>query len=333
MLRKALVVGDTPVPGGTILSYAGPLMNVYGHRIALVGGRVYCEGCNSVGIVAKAGGNRRGLFYGAEIALEGDVVFCRCPVPPPLLSTLQQSMTCDDGLAASVRDYSPSFTSLPGWFAGNSTSVLASSKIVDGIVKHPPEAEQTENICPNMTNKEFCTLVLDLRADAVKMVERRLKDLDLWGKLEKARVKQWFGTDDDGTRQYLRSGLSKCLKVLMGLTCDNFVRYSDQLMRNVGCTPSGNKTGLIAEVCKPDVGTHTIGIALDFCSLRPRSAESDSQLQTLIHEVTHFDDVFGSVDDIYKMGESLAISHHTKRALKNADSLVGYIAYGVSYAG
>lgn len=333
MLRKALVVGDTPVPGGTILSYDGPLMKVYGNRIALIGGRAYCAGCNSVGLIAKAGGLLRGLFYTAEIALEGDVLICHCAVPPPLLSKAPLAMTYDDGLAAAVRDYSPSCTALPGWFAGDTKSVLASSKLVDSLVEHPPEAEQLENICPNMTNKEFCTLVLDLRAEAVKMVERRLKDLDLWGKLEKARVKQWFGTDDDGTRQYLRSGLSKCLKVLLGLTCDNFVRYSEQLMRNVGCTPSGNKTGLIAEVCKPDVRTHTIGIALDFCSLRPRSAESDSQLQTLIHEVTHFDDVFSSVDDIYKMGESLAISHDTKRALKNADSLVGYIAYGVSYAG
>lgn len=55
MLRKALVVGDTPVPGGTILSYDGPLMKVYGNRIALIGGRAYCAGCNSVGLIAKAG--------------------------------------------------------------------------------------------------------------------------------------------------------------------------------------------------------------------------------------------------------------------------------------
>ncbi|WP_307687894.1 M35 family metallo-endopeptidase [Variovorax ginsengisoli] len=111
------------------------------------------------------------------------------------------------------------------------------------------------------------------------------------------------------------------------------MRYSEQLMRNVGCTPSGNKGSLIAEVCKPDIRTHTIGIAIGFCGLRSRSAEADSQLQTLIHEVTHFDDVFGSNDDVYTMWKSLSISDDTKRALKNADSIVGYIAYGVSYAG
>jgi uncharacterized Zn-binding protein involved in type VI secretion len=328
MLRKALVVGDTPVPGGTILSYAGPLMNVYGHRIALVGGRVYCEGCNSVGIVAKAGGNRRGLFYGAEIALEGDVVFCHCPVPPPLSSTLQQSMTCDDGLTASVRDYSPSFTSLPGWFAGNSTSVLASSKIVDGIVKHPPEAEQTENICPNMTNKEFCTLVLALRDLAVRLVEKRLTDLDVWGKAEQQRAARWFGVSDEALRQYLKTGFQQTRKVLQELTGDNFVRYSPQSMRNVGCTPSGNKTGLIAEVCGPDIETRTIGIALDFCMLRGVSYRTDSQMSTLIHEVTHFKDTFSSKDTVYVMSKSLSLASQPSAARANADSLTGYVVYG-----
>jgi uncharacterized Zn-binding protein involved in type VI secretion len=332
MIRKALVVGDRPASGGRVLPYEGPLMDIHGRRVALVGGRVHCEGCNSVGLIAKAGGLRRGGFYSAEIALEGDVVICHCLVPPTLVSMLPLSMTCDDGLATAVSDYRPSFAALPGWFAGDTKSVLASSKVVDGLVKHPPEAEQTENICPNMTNKEFCDLVLELRDAAVKLVDRRSKDLDSWGKPERARVKQWFGTDDEKTRQYLHVGLSRCRQVLAGLTGDNFVRYSEQLMRNVGCTPSGNKTGLVAEVCKPDIETHTIGIAVDFCGLRHKSPESDSQLQTLIHEVTHFDDVFNSIDDIYTMKKSLTIANDTKRALKNADSLAGYIAYGISYA-
>ena len=92
-----------------------------------------------------------------------------------------------------------------------------------------------------------------------------------------------------------------------------------------------DRSGLVAGVCKPDVMTHTIGINIDFCFLRDRSAEADSQLQTLIHEVTHFSDTFGSDDDIYRMAKSLLISKETARALKNADSIAGYVAYGISY--
>lgn len=314
------------------MPYGGPAMDVHGHRVALIGGRAYCEGCNSVGIIAKAGGPRRGRFHTTEIALEGDVVVCHCTVPPRLVAALVHSVTYDDA-SGGLMEFSPSLAALPGWFAADLAEVAASSKLVDDLVEHPPEAEQIENICPNMTNKQFCTLVLSLRADAVQMVERRLKDLDLWGKHERARVIQWFGTDDDPTRQYLRDGLSRCLRVLKGLTCDNFVRYSERLMRNVGCTPSGNQAGLVAEVCGPDVKTHTIGIAIGFCDLRDRSAEADSQLQTLFHEVTHFSDTFGSTDEVYKMRESLSIAKDTKRALRNADSLTGYVAYGVRYAG
>ncbi|MDP9898071.1 PAAR domain-containing protein [Variovorax ginsengisoli] len=200
MMRRILVVGDAPVPGGAVLPYGGPESTIHGHRVALIGGRAYCEGCNSVGIIAKAGGQGRTRFYDAEVALEGDVVICHCPVPPPLMSTLQTTSYHND-LRGGLGTFDPSFSELPGWFAGDSAAVAASSKIVDDLVEHPPEAEQTENICPNMTNKEFCTLVLDLRADAVKMVEGRLKELDLWGKPEKARVKQWFGTDDETTRR------------------------------------------------------------------------------------------------------------------------------------
>lgn len=194
--------------------------------------------------------------------------------------------------------------------------------MVDGLVKHPPESEQTENICPNMTNKAFCDLMLELRDVAVGLVEQRLKELDVWGKPEWQRVVRWFGTSDDDVRQYLKTGFRQTLKVLKELTGDNFVRYSEQAMRNVGCTPSGNKTGLAAEVCGPDTQTRTIGIGLDFCTLPKISYRIDSQMGTLIHEVTHFKDT------VYTMGESLRLASEPSMALTNADSLIGYVVYG-----
>lgn len=194
-------------------------------------------------------------------------------------------------------------------------------------MKHPPEADQTENICPNLTNREFCDLVLGLRDVAVGLVEQRLKDLDVWGKPEQQRVARWFGTSDDDVRQYLKTGFRQTLKVLMELTGDNFVRYSEQAMRNVGCTPSGNKGRLLAEVCGPDTQTHTIGIGLDFCELRNSSYGTDSKMNTLIHEVTHFQDTFASKDTVYTMSASLRLASQPNVARTNADSLTGYVVY------
>ncbi|MDI3383474.1 M35 family metallo-endopeptidase [Xenophilus aerolatus] len=329
MLRKVIVVGDPPAPGGAVLSYEGPMMDVHGHRVALIGGRAYCEGCNSVGIIAKAGGPRRGRFYNTEIALEGDVVVCHCPAPPPLVATLVHSFTCDDGLAAAAKEFRASFAALPGWFAGDSAAVAASSKLVDDFVDHPPEAAQTENICPNMTNKQFALKVLGLRDLAVELIEKRVKDLTVWGRPEQSRVSKWFGQDDEGLRRYLEAGLRACVRVLKGLTAANFVRYSEDAMRNVGCVPSGNGSRLAAEVCKPDLKTRTIGIGLEFCGIPDISYSIDSKLATLIHEVTHFDDVFSSTDAVYHMGQSLKLlASDPNVARTNADSIVGYVLYG-----
>lgn len=328
MMRKVIVVGDPPAPGGAVLPYDGHMSDVFESRFALVGGRAYCEGCNSVGIIAKAGGPRRGCFHGAEIALEGDVVVCHCPVPPPLVSRLPYVPAYDDEMAWAANEFEPGFTGLPGWFTGDAATVAASKKLVDGMVEHPPEAEQTENICPNMTNKEFCTLVLELRDQAVRLINVRLKDLEKWGEPEQERAVKWFGAGDESMRQYLLSGLVACNRVLRGLSCNNFVRYSEQLMRNVGCVPSGNKLGLVAEVCKPDTRTHTIGIALGFCSIPDAAFSTDSKLSTLIHEVTHFNDTFSSKDTVEHMRQSLRLASHPEEARVNADSITGYVLYG-----
>ena len=58
--------------------------------------------------------------------------------------------------------------------------------------------------------------------------------------------------------------------------------------------------------------------------MRLKRLSVDSQLQTLIHEVTHFNDVAGSTDDYY--GARNAITNKSRaNIIKNADSLASYI--------
>ena len=311
-----------------MLPYGGPTAEIHGHQVALIGGRAYCEGCNSVGIIAKAGGPRRMQFLG-EVALEGDVVVCHCQIPPALVATLQQSANFDDGMATAAGAFNAGAIPSQGWFSGDAAAVAASKTLVDATVSHPPEAEQTENICPNMTNKEFATKVLRLRDLAVGLVEKRVKDLAVWGNPERERATQWFGQDDEDLRRHLDTGLQACIRVLKGLTEANFVRYSEETMRNVGCIPSGNIGRLAAEVCKPDLKTRTIGIGFPFCELPDVSYRIDSKLATILHEVTHFDDVFSSTDTVYQMAQSLKLMASNPGAARvNADSVVGFVLYG-----
>ena len=330
MMRKMVVVGDRPAPGGAVLPYSSREYSLHGHQVALIGGRAYCEGCNSVGIIAKAGGRGRMGFI-SEVALEGDVVICHCPVPPPIIATLVHTSWFED-MGGGIGNMEPHML-VPGWLKADSSSMAASKKLVDSEVTHPPEAEQTENICPNMTNREFVTLALRLRDKAINLTERRLNDLETWGEPERQRVATWFGSNDEAVRQHLRVGLKRCIPVLKNLTGDNFVRYSASAMRNVGCTPSGNKR-IAAEVCKPDVATHTIGIGIEFCGLREISPEKDSQLATLIHEVTHFNDTFASNDTEYTFPKSLDLAKTDRSAARiNADSIAGYVVWGTIYEG
>lgn len=333
MERKILVVGDMPSPGGRVLPYEAPYAStINGHQVALIGGRAYCEGCNSVGLIAKAGGPRR-VQYISEVALEGDVVVCYCPTPQPLIATLQHTATCDDGAWYAV-GAEPSLAVLAVLVAAEpSQDVAALKKVVDDSVTHPPEAEPTENICPNMTNKEFCALVLRLRDQAVALIsKKRLPELDRWDTDAKARVKEWFGVADPSTREHLRQGLTACERVLEGLGCKNFIRYSEASKKNLGCTFPSNAVGTIAAVCKPDVATHTIAIGLDFCGFPDnrliygtgKVRDGDSQLLTLIHEVTHFDDTFGSFDTWYGTTYARAYADNPG-ARVNADSIAAYI--------
>lgn len=333
MMRRTIVVGDAPVGGGRVLPYAAELTStIHGHAVSLIGGRVYCEGCHSVGVIAKAGGPRREEFI-SEVALEGDVVVCHCPQPQPLISTLQTTSYNDDGAGTHAAADVASLAALS--VASGAQDIAAAKKVVDAEVVHPPEAEQTERICPNMTNKAFADLAMRLRDMPLDyIVNKRLPELERWDKEAQARVSLWFGVADRPLRDHLQKGLAACVRVLHGLEPKNFVRFT-QGGKLATCV-MGSALGTAAAVCKPDTTTHTIAIGLDFCSFdfdnktifgTDRVLDGDSRLLTLVHEVTHFDDTFGSNDTWYGTANSRdQVSNKNWAALRiNADSIAAYV--------
>jgi peptidyl-Lys metalloendopeptidase len=187
----------------------------------------------------------------------------------------------------------------------------------------------TTPICPNMTDAEFRATVMKLRDDAVVLVDKRLAALKMWALSEQARVGNWFGVKDGGTRDLLIRGFTAVNKVMRGLEPKNFVRQSPELDRAPGCVPHPISQGSAAHVCAPDTATHTICIHEVFCKTRDFSAGGDSKLSTIIHECTHFTDTFGSKDWKYTITRFLPIwgQENPHQAINNADSLAGYIVY------
>ena len=176
--------------------------------------------------------------------------------------------------------------------------------------------------------------MLKLRDRAVELIaKKRLPELQRWTNADQARVAQWFGDAHQSTRQYLQNGLSACERVLRGLDCKNFVRYSAAAMKNVGCVID-NPVGVVAAVCKPDTQSHTIAINIEFCGFRATAANLDSKLSTLIHEVTHFNDTFGSFDSVYYLRQSLEAAKTNPRVVRaNADNIAGYVVWDEPYEG
>ncbi|WP_081712702.1 M35 family metallo-endopeptidase [Cupriavidus taiwanensis] len=161
-----------------------------------------------------------------------------------------------------------------------------------------------------------------LRAEALNLVAARQAEIRRWS----AYDEQWFGAIELSARNLITTGLARMKDVLTSLTPANFIRYSPEAMRVVGCVSREHSVGTVAEVCAPDTATHTIAIRLDFCTLRPRHPRFDSQLLTLVHEVSHFTDVFGSLDHWYSTYNAKAQAKaQNPRTTENADNIAGYI--------
>lgn len=97
MMRLVLCVGDQPETGGYIEPMTvGVPSSIMGHAVAFIGGTAFCNACSSVGVIAKAGGPRRRTHCGAEIALAGDVLLCKCSRPPRMVAVMQNTSRHDD---------------------------------------------------------------------------------------------------------------------------------------------------------------------------------------------------------------------------------------------
>ncbi|MBJ9900313.1 M35 family metallo-endopeptidase [Burkholderia cenocepacia] len=213
------------------------------------------------------------------------------------------------------------------WFLVHSGAVTNTKpgSMVDVYINTTP-------ICPNMTNRQFRITASRLLKWSIILVERRITDLKRYDKTTKDRMIYWFNRCDENTRQYLLDGFSRHLSILKTLTPHHFVRSDPNLDRMLGCVPNMvDIDNEAAHVCGPNTERRLISIAMKFCTgLRDQNMFGDSSLSTVIHEVTHFVDTFGSGDPRYGLDPTAAAwaRANPDQALRNADTLTGFVIYG-----
>ncbi|WP_321960849.1 M35 family metallo-endopeptidase [Paraburkholderia sp. J7] len=212
------------------------------------------------------------------------------------------------------------------WFEIHSTAV---TNTIPGSMVEVTINNKT--ICENLTNRDFREIIISILQRAIPLVDNRIAALRMWSPSERARVQRWFGRADESARAILINGLPRIATVLRGLSPANFIRSSPDRDRALGCTPNPvSNRQEAAHVCAPDTATHTISISPNFCSMRHWSADADSRVSTVIHEVTHFIDTMATKDHKYTIAYTLRdwAQEHSDLALNNADSVAGYIVEG-----
>lgn len=184
-------------------------------------------------------------------------------------------------------------------------------------------------ICFNMSNKEFRESIIKSRAEAVALIQTRITALVRWDTSEQTRAKKWLGRSDAITRGILHAGLLRLLQVMKDLKPENIIRWDQQKQRNITCTIFPDNGSTDAAVCKPDTTKRIIAIYPHFCTSPRSQLWHGCQVLTLIHECTHFTDVFDSNDGMYgvSVGLSFWAQDNPDKAIRNADSLACYVGF------
>lgn len=187
-------------------------------------------------------------------------------------------------------------------------------------------------MCEQLSESEFSVLVMTLCQDAIVLAEQRQAELQRWDAAAKKRTWIWFNSSRDELRDFLLKGVAATIVSLRALRAKDFVQYSEENKKLSSCRGSVIDPEAAASVCPVDVTNKKIMIAPKFCGLsrdkrNPYSGEvgdGDSQLLTLVHEVTHFKDVFGSNDNFNSTYRSIKYVENPGIRF-NADSLAAYI--------
>jgi uncharacterized Zn-binding protein involved in type VI secretion len=312
------LIGDGDKTGTGGYQSASSTSTNMGKRIALEGDYASCPACKAGGPVYNDC-DPRWYENGKAVLVEGARVFCQCKEKPRVFAS-QRTMSTEV-VSGNTGATAPTVLS-PSQWVDASRHKASHRDTATALADHPTL------ICPNMTNDAFAALAMDLCAILVARTEARLAELRRWDAEARRNVQTWFGVTDSRTRETLSSGLGRMLAVFRRLRPANFVRYSPSALEFVGCVskPDAEKRGVVAAVCKPDVKTHTIAIALNFCEMPDDHDCKDSQLLTLAHEVSHFHDTMDTEDHHYFLWNAIALARARHPAcITNADNVAGYV--------
>lgn len=130
-----------------------------------------------------------------------------------------------------------------------------------------------------------------------EILMQRKYELEVWNEQHQARFKKVFGFVNDKARAWILEGIKKEIELNETIPLSNFIKINENVYANVNSTDLQHKINIGKKFSKaPLIG-------------------KDSQVVTLCHEMSHFDDILATKD----LGEHSPKSYAIALALKGDD--------------
>ncbi|EAS1760954.1 hypothetical protein OY11_24550, partial [Salmonella enterica] len=146
-------------------------------------------------------------------------------------------------------------------------------KITTGITSTEKEYFVSKKI-----TDPFIKIIKNALKEQLNILTVRKGELELWDDAAKIRFDKAFGFTDEKARRWILSGIVKEIKLNQSIPISNFIKTNENIFASV------NPTDL----------EHRINIGKKF--IKAPVTGSESQVVTLCHEMSHFDDILGTED-------------------------------------
>lgn len=166
-----------------------------------------------------------------------------------------------------------------------------------------------DQICPGTDNKEIQKAL----KEQAKMLKAKKAELEKWDDDAKKKFEKWFGKSDDESKKKIQTMIEKIIELNKKTTMTNLKKAE----------PKEQDDDQFAYVRAGDT-THTIYIDKAFCGAL--NTGKDSRAGTLCHEMSHFEDIGGTLDHKYPIEDcKLLAKNKPDLALENANNFEYYL--------
>lgn len=312
--------GVPPIPhvGGPILPPGTPTVFIGGMPAAVVGSM-----CTCVGPPDSIVKGSLGVFIGGmpaarvgDMTAHGGTIVMGC-----------MTVLIGDIGGGSISAYFANINAIDvnDELTGNEKSDASAKLTGEGKPKDFPKKWKGEDMkLYNISNESFKKEILPALDKAESLVDEKIKQLKEWGDKEKECFKKAFGDHGknlDAEKDKKLSQMEKMKELITDLKDKKEANFRFGKIYEEGTNIE--KTNTFAWVNRKDT-SHIVNLGEAYNSA-PLEGK-DSKVGTLIHELSHFDDIAGTIDHAYGLTEAKNLAKNNKsKAITNADNFEYYI--------